>query len=79
MDQDGVRGGYDVLQLAAARERCDVPLVASGGAGAAADFTDVFRRARVDAALAAGAFHDGSVTIPALKAVLRDHGIAVRP
>jgi cyclase len=56
-----------------------VPLVASGGAGAAADFTDVFRRARVDAALAAGAFHDGSVTIPALKAVLRDHGIAVRP
>ena len=79
MDQDGVREGYDVLQLATARERCDVPLVASGGAGVPADFTDVFQRAGVDAALAAGAFHDGSVSIPALKLHLRECGIAVRP
>jgi len=79
MDQDGVREGYDILQLATARERCDVPLVASGGAGMPADFTDVFQRAGVDAALAAGAFHDGSVSIPALKVHLRECGIAVRP
>jgi cyclase len=79
MDQDGVREGYDILQLATARERCDVPLVASGGAGVPADFTDVFQRAGVDAALAAGAFHDGSVSIPALKLHLRECGIAVRP
>jgi cyclase len=79
MDQDGVREGYDVLQLATARERCDVPLVASGGAGVPADFTDVFQRAGVDAALAAGAFHDGSISIAALKLHLRECGIAVRP
>jgi len=79
MDQDGVRRGYDILQLATARERCEVPLVASGGAGAPADFADVFQRAGVDAALAAGAFHDGSIGIPALKLHLRDCGIAVRP
>ncbi|TGY90817.1 HisA/HisF-related TIM barrel protein, partial [Marinicauda pacifica] len=34
MDQDGVREGYDVDQLAAARAICPVPLIASGGAGA---------------------------------------------
>ena len=56
-----------------------MPLVASGGAGAPADFADVFQRAGVDAALAAGAFHDGSIGIPALKVHLRDRGIAVRP
>ena len=74
-----MRSGYDILQLATARERCEVPLVASGGAGAPADFADVFERAGVDAALAAGAFHDGSIGIPALKLHLRDRGIAVRP
>jgi len=79
MEQDGARAGYDIAQLAAAREHCDVPLVASGGAGTAADFADVFARAGVDAALAAGAFHDGSIRIPALKRALLDQGIAVRP
>ncbi len=79
MEQDGARTGFDIPQLAAAREHCDVPLVASGGAGAAADFADVFEHAGVDAALAAGAFHDGSIRIPALKRALLDQGIAVRP
>jgi phosphoribosyl-ATP pyrophosphohydrolase/phosphoribosyl-AMP cyclohydrolase len=79
MEQDGARAGYDIPQLAAAREHCDVPLVASGGAGTAADFAAVFERAGVDAALAAGAFHDGSIRIPALKRQLLDQGIAVRP
>jgi len=78
MDQDGVREGYDILQLVTARERCEVPLVASGGAGSFADFADVFSRAGVDAALAAGAFHDGTIRIPALKDHLRSQGIAVR-
>jgi cyclase len=79
MDSDGVREGYDVEQLAAAREICDVPLIASGGAGAVEHFTDVFRRARVDGALAATVFHSGQIPIPALKAVLAEAGIAVRP
>jgi len=79
MEQDGVRGGFDIPQLAVAREHCAVPLVASGGAGSAADFAEVFERAGVDAALAAGAFHDGTIRIPALKSQLLGRGIEVRP
>ena len=78
MGSDGVRNGYDVEQLAAARKVCDVPLVASGGAGCAAHFADVFERADVDAALAASIFHDGSLRISDLKRELRGFGIEVR-
>ena len=78
MGSDGVRGGYDIEQLAAVRARCAVPLVASGGAGEAAHFADVFREADVDAALAASVFHSGAVPIPALKQALRAQGIEVR-
>jgi len=78
MDSDGVREGYDVDQLAAVREVCHVPLIASGGAGAVEHFTDVFRRARVDGALAATVFHSGQIPIPELKTILTEAGIHVR-
>lgn len=79
MGADGVRAGYDLEQLRAARARCAVPLVASGGAGAAEHFAAVFAQADVDAALAASVFHSGQVAIPALKNYLREQGLAVRP
>jgi cyclase len=79
MGSDGVRRGYDIEQLAAARERCHVPLVASGGAGETAHFIEVFRAAGVDAALAASVFHSGELPIPRLKSELRGAGILVRP
>ena len=79
MANDGVRRGYDIAQLSAVRECCQVPLVASGGAGAAEHFVEVFRAARVDAALAASVFHSGEITIPTLKRELRAQGIEVRP
>jgi cyclase len=78
MASDGVRQGYDIDQLRAVRAVCRVPLVASGGAGAEAHFTDVFRLAGVDAALAASVFHSGAIAIPELKRRLRADGIAVR-
>ncbi|MGO0577305.1 imidazole glycerol phosphate synthase subunit HisF [Ornithinimicrobium panacihumi] len=78
MGSDGVRSGYDVEQLAAVRAVCEVPLVASGGAGAAEHFVEVFREADVDGALAATIFHNGSVAIPDLKAALAQAGIVVR-
>ena len=78
MTSDGVRRGYDVTQLAAVRDICDVPLVASGGAGAAEHFVDVFERAKVDAALAASVFHAGTIAIPDLKTTLAAAGIEVR-
>jgi cyclase len=79
MASDGVRNGYDIEQLRAAREICHVPLVASGGAGAAAHFAEVFQAARVDAALAASVFHSGEIAIPDLRQALRAQGIEVRP
>ncbi|BDU17135.1 imidazole glycerol phosphate synthase subunit HisF [Lysobacter auxotrophicus] len=78
MGSDGVRQGYDLEQLRAVRERCAVPLVASGGAGTIAHFADAFRDADVDAALAASVFHSGAVKIPELKTYLRGQGIEVR-
>jgi cyclase len=79
MGSDGVRRGYDLEQLRAAREICEVPLVASGGAGSSEDFASVFAEADVDAALAASVFHSGQVRIPELKRGLRERGIEVRP
>jgi cyclase len=79
MGSDGVRGGYDIAQLRAVREVCHVPLVASGGAGTAEHFAQVFRAAHVDAALAASVFHSGEIAIPILRRALRAQGIEVRP
>jgi cyclase len=79
MASDGVRKGYDIAQLLAVRAVCRVPLVASGGAGAAEHFSQVFQRADVDAALAASVFHSGEIAIPDLKKRLRADGIEVRP
>ncbi|MEP6883175.1 MAG: imidazole glycerol phosphate synthase subunit HisF [Gammaproteobacteria bacterium] len=78
MSSDGVRQGYDIDQLRAVRAVCQVPLVASGGAGAAQHFCDVFLDAHVDAALAASVFHSGEIAIPNLKRQLRAAGIEVR-
>jgi cyclase len=79
MNQDGVRQGYDVTQLAAVRAVSLVPLIASGGAGNREHFRDVFERARVDGALAASVFHSAEIDIGELKAWLLDSDIDVRP
>ena len=78
MDRDGVREGYDLEQLRRVRERIGVPLVASGGAGAAEHFRDVFVEAGVSGALAASVFHKGVVSIPDLKERLAEWGVPVR-
>jgi len=78
MNQDGVRQGYDVPQLAAVRKACSIPLIASGGAGAPEHFAAVFRDAKVDGALAASVFHNGEIAIPALKQYLASADIDVR-
>ena len=79
MGSDGVRSGYDIEQLAAMRPDCTVPLIASGGAGSLDHFSAAFRDADVDGALAASVFHSGDISIPSVKAHLREHGVAVRP
>lgn len=78
MQSDGVRTGFDLQQLQEMRSLCQVPLVASGGAGAAKDFVDVFLQTRVDGALAASIFHDNIVTINEIKEALKTKKIEVR-
>ena len=78
MNQDGVRQGYDLAQLAAVRAVCDVPLIASGGAGEKSHFLHVFEQSRVDGALAASVFHSGELPIPDLKQYLVDHAVDMR-
>lgn len=78
MNQDGVRQGYDLSQLALVREHCRVPLIASGGAGTTQHFADVFQKARVDGALAASVFHSAAINIGDLKRFLREQAIEVR-
>ena len=78
MNQDGVRKGYDIKQLATIREICKVPLIASGGAGEMAHFSDVYKQADVDGALAASVFHKGVIGIQELKTYLRDNNIVIR-
>lgn len=78
MNQDGVRQGYDTVQLGRMREQCHVPLIASGGAGAMPHFLDVFAKANVDGALAASVFHGAEIHIADLKQYLVGHSIEMR-
>ena len=79
IDTDGVKGGFDLPMLEAVCEAVSVPVIASGGAGRAEDFTELFRKVPdVSAGLAASIFHFGEVKIPELKAQLRQNGINVR-
>ncbi|UJF19809.1 imidazole glycerol phosphate synthase subunit HisF [Vibrio sp. SS-MA-C1-2] len=78
MNQDGVKGGYDLTQLGMVRPICHVPLIASGGAGAIEHFVDVFKQTNVDGALAASVFHKQIIEIQALKQQLDAENIEVR-
>lgn len=78
MDADGTRQGFDIDQLQKARTILSIPLIASGGAGSVEDFFQVFQKAHVDGALAAGVFHRGELMIPQLKRSLAQKGLAMR-
>lgn len=78
MNQDGVRCGYDVDQLSQARAICNIPLIASGGAGEMSHFADVFNKADVDGALAASVFHKQIINIGELKSYLKTEKVEIR-
>lgn len=77
MDADGTKAGYDLELIELIRREVSVPLIASGGAGALADFAPAVA-AGADAVLAASVFHFGTLTIPQVKDELRSHGVPVR-
>ena len=79
IDTDGVKGGFDIQMLDAVCSAVNVPVIASGGAGTAAHFTELFRAIpTIDAALAASVFHFGQIRIPDLKRELKQNGIIMR-
>ena len=78
MDADGTRAGFDCELTAAVSEAVQIPVIASGGAGNAQHFVDVFRQGKADAALAASIFHFGVEDVRALKSVLAAESIPVR-
>jgi imidazole glycerol-phosphate synthase subunit HisF len=78
MDRDGTQSGFDCELVRAVAEAVSIPVIASGGAGSARDFIEVFREGRADAALAASIFHFGLEDIAELKRELRDASIPVR-
>jgi cyclase len=77
MDADGTRSGFDLELIRLIRAEVSVPLVASGGAGSAADFPPAVD-AGADAVLAATVFHFGTVSIGEVKSALADAGHPVR-
>jgi cyclase len=78
MDRDGTQSGFDCELVCAVAEAVSIPVIASGGAGSADDFIEVFREGRADAALAASIFHFGIENIAELKHELHNAGVPVR-
>ena len=79
IDTDGVKGGFDLEMLRAVCDAVNVPVIASGGAGSAAHFMELFQQIPdIDAGLAASVFHFGQIRITELKQELKQNGVAVR-
>ena len=78
MDEDGQKNGYDIALTKAVSERVNIPVIASGGAGALEHFYDALTAGKADAVLAASLFHFGEIPIPQLKEYLNKKGIPVR-
>ena len=78
MDADGHRAGYDNELNSAISEAVNVPVIASGGAGAPEDLYQAIVAGRADAVLAASIFHYGNYSIGAVKRYLAQKGVPVR-
>ena len=78
MDADGTRNGFDCELTAAVSSALRIPVIASGGAGNAQHFADVFGAGCADAALAASIFHFGIADVRELKQELANQGVPVR-
>ncbi len=78
MDRDGVKTGYDIALTRAVADAVDVPVIASGGAGAAAHLVEAAKDGGASAVLAASIFHFGEVTIAEAKAAMAAAQLPVR-
>jgi imidazole glycerol-phosphate synthase subunit HisF len=78
MNQDGTKSGFDIGLVNLVSNALNIPVIASGGAGAKAHFTEVFQKTRASAALAASIFHFAEIPVTELKNYLVANNIAVR-
>ncbi|TCK71623.1 imidazole glycerol phosphate synthase subunit HisF [Acidipila rosea] len=78
MDADGTRAGFDCELTALVSQAVQIPVIASGGAGTAEHFAEVFLVGKADAALAASIFHFGIADARTLKEVIAQRGIPMR-
>ena len=78
MDCDGTKDGYDNELNRAVSALVEVPVIASGGAGALEHFAEALTNGKADAVLAASVFHYGEFSIRQTKEYLRSKGIEVR-
>ncbi|RME12347.1 MAG: imidazole glycerol phosphate synthase subunit HisF [Ardenticatenia bacterium] len=79
MDADGTQAGYDIPLTRAVADAVNIPVIASGGAGAPEHFYEALTVGGADAALAASLFHYRTLSIGDVKAYLRERGVVVRP
>jgi cyclase len=79
MDRDGTRDGFELELTALVADAVRVPVIASGGAGEAAHFAELFGRTGAEAGLAASIFHSGEIAVGVLKEDLAARGVTVRP
>ena len=79
MDHDGEKNGYGLELTRTVSEAVGIPVIASGGAGSLHHFAEVLTEGKADAALAASIFHYAETSLAAVKAYLREKGVAVRP
>lgn len=78
MDHDGTKAGFANELTAEISQMVHIPVIASGGAGTMEHFVDSFTSGKADAALAASIFHFKEISVPELKAYLKEKNIPVR-
>ena len=78
IDADGTKNGFDIPMLKAVCDSCNIPVIASGGAGKIEDFSEVFEKTGATAALAASLFHFKELTVQQVKDYCRNKGVIVR-
>ncbi len=78
MNNDGTKSGFALDITNQVSTTCSIPVIASGGAGNEAHFTDVFQQTAASAGLAASIFHFGEIPIPKLKQYLQEQNIPIR-
>lgn len=79
MDRDGTKKGFDLPMIKAVCDAVNIPVIASGGAGCAADFAPAVLEGGASAVLAASIFHFGEVSLKEARQSLQKSNISIRP